>query len=74
MVDSVSGPMDHHEKMRLRAAARHALKLWPGLPGEVISEELLCWEAFGYRLGGASRMRRLADLILKTPVSSEKAA
>ena len=46
-------PMDHHEKMRLRAAAFRVTRLYPGPVGELLSRELLTWEEFGYRLGGA---------------------
>ena len=40
-------PMDHHEKMRLRAAAFSVTRLYPGPVGEVLSRELLTWEEFG---------------------------
>ncbi len=38
-------PMDHHEKMRLRAAAFRATRLYPGPVGEMISKELLTWRS-----------------------------
>jgi hypothetical protein len=62
--------MDHHEKMRLRAAAFRATRLYPGPVGELIQRELLTWEEFGYRLGGNQLVMRLVDVILKTPLAN----
>jgi hypothetical protein len=67
-------PMDHHEKMRLRAAAFRATRLYPGPVGEVLSRELLTWEEFGYRLGGSALVMRLVDHVLKTPIAQGEAA
>ena len=53
-------PMDHHEKMRIRAAAFRATRIYPGPVGELISRELLGWEDFGYRLGGNRMVLDLA--------------
>ena len=60
-------PMDHHEKMRLRAAAFRATRLYPGPVGELVSRELLTWEEFGYRLGGEQFVMRLVDHVLEAP-------
>ncbi len=57
-------PMDHHERMRLRAAAFRANRLYPGPVGEVLAEEVLAWEQFGYRLGGGRLVMRLVDHLL----------
>lgn len=62
--------MDHHEKMRLRAAAFRATRLYPGPVGELLQRELLTWEEFGYRLGGTNLVMRLVDVILKTPLAA----
>lgn len=62
--------MDHHEKMRLRAAAFRATRLYPGPVGELLQRELLTWEEFGYRLGGTMLVMRLVDVILKTPLAA----
>ena len=62
-------PMDHHEKMRLRAAAFRVTRLYPGPVGELLSRELLTWEEFGYRLGGGQLVMRLVDHVLKTPIA-----
>jgi hypothetical protein len=66
-------PMDHHEKMRLRAAAFRATRLYPGPVGELVSRELLTWEEFGYRLGGEQLVMRLVDHVLKTPIPQQVA-
>jgi hypothetical protein len=67
-------PMDHHEKMRLRAAAFRVTRLYPGPVGELLSRELLTWEEFGYRLGGSQLIMRLVDDVLKTPLAHRDAA
>ncbi|MFC5992638.1 hypothetical protein ACFQE5_00245 [Pseudonocardia hispaniensis] len=67
-------PMDHHEKMRLRAAAFRVTRLYPGPVGEVLSRELLSWEEFGYRLGGSQLVMRLVEHVLSTPLAPNDAA
>ena len=67
-------PMDHHEKMRLRAAAFRVTRLYPGPVGELLSRELLTWEEFGYRLGANQLIMRLVDDVLKTPLAQGDAA
>jgi hypothetical protein len=67
-------PMDHQEKMRLRAAAFRVTRLYPGPAGELLSRELLSWEEFGYRLGGGQLVMRLVDQVLKAPTSPADAA
>lgn len=57
-------PMDHHEKMRLRAAAFRATRIYPGPVGELVSRELLQWEDFGYRLGGQKLIMTLVDYVM----------
>ena len=71
---TVPVPMDHHEKMRLRAAAFRATRLYPGPVGEVLSRELLAWEEFGYRFGGGQLMTRLVDHVLTTPLGGRAEA
>jgi hypothetical protein len=61
--------MDHHEKMRIRAAAFRVKRLYPGPAGEMLSRELLTWEEFGYRLGATALVMRLVDHILKAPIA-----
>ena len=67
-------PMDHHEKMRLRAAAFRSTRLYPGPVGELLSRELLTWEEFGYRLGGGELVMRLVDHVLTAPLPQQGAA
>ena len=67
-------PMDHQEKMRLRAAAFRVTRLYPGPVGELLSRELLTWEEFGYRLGGNQLVMRLVDHVLKAPLAQGDAA
>lgn len=72
---SVPAPMEHHEKMRMRAAAFRATRVYPGPVGELISRELLSWEDFGYRLGGNRLVMELVDHVLKSqPETSRDAA
>lgn len=58
-------PMDHHERMKLRSAAFHATRVYPGPVGELVSRELLSWEDFGYRLGGSHLIMELVDFVMK---------
>ncbi|BBG04695.1 MULTISPECIES: hypothetical protein [Pseudonocardia] len=72
---SAPAPMEHHEKMRMRAAAFRATRVYPGPVGELISRELLSWEDFGYRLGGNRLVMDLVDDVLKSqPASRSDAA
>lgn len=65
--------MDRPEKMRIRAAATRATRLYPGPVGELLSRELMTWQDFGYRLGGRRLVMQLVDHVLQTPLSSERA-
>lgn len=56
--------MNRDEKMRVRAAAFRATRLYPGPVGELVSRELMTWEEFGYRLGGEQLVYRLVDHIM----------
>ncbi|MEV1291123.1 hypothetical protein [Pseudonocardia sp. NPDC049635] len=72
---SAPAPMEHHEKMRMRAAAFRATRIYPGPVGELISRELLSWEDFGYRLGGNRLVMDLVDDVLKSqPATRSDAA
>jgi hypothetical protein len=63
--------MDHHERMRMRAAAWRATRLYPGPVGMVLQRELLCWEEFGYRLGSHGVIGALVDHVMKTPLHQD---
>lgn len=62
--------MDTHQKMRIRAAAFRATKLYPGPVGELLSRELVIWEEFGYRLGGEGLILRLVEFVMKEPIEN----
>ncbi|OLT05538.1 hypothetical protein BJF90_00130 [Pseudonocardia sp. CNS-004] len=65
--------MGHHEKMRLRAAALRAARLYPGPVGELVARELITRDEFGYRIGGGQLVMRLVDHVLTTPISQQGA-
>lgn len=50
-------------KQRLRTAADQAKRDYPGPVGDLLSQELLSWMAFGHLLGSALIMR-VADLLV----------
>lgn len=58
-------PMTSAEKLRMRAAAFRATRVYPGAVGEWVSRELHSWEEFGYRLGGQALVSRLVDEVLQ---------
>ena len=60
--------LNHHERMRLRAAALRATRVYPGPIGELLSRELLLWEEFGYRLGTAGLIHGVVDAIMTAPL------
>ncbi|ALE72135.1 hypothetical protein Ae168Ps1_2591c [Pseudonocardia sp. Ae168_Ps1] len=64
--------MEHHEKMRMRAAAFRATRVYPGPVGELISRELLAWEDFGYRLGGNRLVGELMEHVLKSQPAGQQ--
>jgi hypothetical protein len=57
--------MDHHVRMKVRAAAFRATRVYPGAVGELLSRELLGWEEMGIRLGSKSLIMRAVDEIMK---------
>lgn len=67
-------PMDHHEKMRLRAAAFRANQLYPGPVGKILERELLAWHEFGYRLGRDSTVMALVQHVMTAPLPAWQAA
>jgi hypothetical protein len=71
MADSAPAVMDHHEKMKIRAAAFRATRLYPGPVGELLSRELLSFEEFGYRLAKDGLVMRLVDHIMKATIETK---
>jgi hypothetical protein len=66
--------MDHHERMRLRAAAFRATRVYPGPVGELLSRELLSWEEFGYRLGSRGLVMGIVEAIMTAQLTQSDAA
>lgn len=58
--------MDHHERSKIRTAAFHAKRLYPGAVGELLAKELIDWEEFGYRLAHNGLINRLVTELLAT--------
>jgi hypothetical protein len=58
--------LEFHEASRLRAAALHARRIYPGPLGELVSRELIAYADFGYRLSNDGLIPRLATAVLAT--------
>lgn len=56
--------MDHHERMKIRAAAFRATRVYPGPVGELVSKDLLDWENYGWRIGGHGLIARLVAAVM----------
>jgi hypothetical protein len=69
-IDAQTPPerLEPHEKMRVRAAAFRATKVYPGPVGECISRELMTWEEFGWRFGGGGLVDRLIRHVEDAPL------
>jgi hypothetical protein len=51
------------ERTRVRTAALHAKRRYPGPVGQLVSDELLAWAEFGY-VFGPGRARELVDFLM----------
>lgn len=60
-----------HERSRVRAAALHARRLYPGGLGELAYRELVAYADFGYRFAVDSLIPRLATEILAATIPDE---
>jgi hypothetical protein len=58
------GLLELHERSRIRAAARHARRVYPGEVGELIHRELIAYAEFGLRFSVDALIPRLATRIL----------
>jgi hypothetical protein len=58
------GLLELHERSRIRAAARHARRVYPGEVGELIHRELIAYAEFGIRFSVDALIPRLAARIL----------
>jgi hypothetical protein len=59
--------LDAHERSRLRAAALHARRIYPGDLGLLAYRELLALADLGFRFDRDALVPRLAAAILATP-------
>ena len=66
--------MDHHVRMKLRAAAFRATRVYPGAVGEMLSRELLSFEEFGLRLSRDGLMMRVVEQIMNAELPVAAAA
>jgi hypothetical protein len=71
---SASPAMDHHERMRLRAAAFRASRVYPGPVGALLSRELLSWEEFGYRFGSQGLIMGIVEAVMTAQIQQPGAA
>jgi hypothetical protein len=62
-------PFSAHERSRVRAAAHHARRLYPGPLGALIHRELVAYAEFGYRFAVDALVPRLVTEILAAPVT-----
>lgn len=62
-----------HERAKMRKAALHARRLYPGGLGELVHRELLAYADFGYQFTADALIPRLAAEILATVVPEEAA-
>ena len=60
-----------HERSRIRAAALHGRRLYPGPLGELVHRELTAYADFGYRFAADALVPRLAAEILSAVVPDE---
>lgn len=68
IIGDPSGLLPLHEAMRLRAAAHHAKRAYPGAIGELVARELTAHAQFGYRFTDDGLLTRLATEVLRAPV------
>jgi hypothetical protein len=63
--------LETHERSRVRAAALHARRLYPGGLGELAYRELVAYADFGYRFAADALIPRLAAEILARSVPDD---
>lgn len=61
--------MTDSERSKVRAAAFHATRVYPGPVGELVQRELLAWEDFGYRIGGGRHVDQLVRYVMAQKVA-----
>jgi hypothetical protein len=67
-------PFQAHERSRVRAAAHHARRVYPGPLGELAHRELSAYAEFGFRFASDALIPRLVAEILATPVRERESA
>lgn len=66
------GRLSPQESSRLRAAAHHAKRAYPGPVGELLARELTAYADFGYRFAADGLLVRLAvDVLGTTPADRD---
>jgi hypothetical protein len=70
IIGDPSGRLPLYEASRLRAAAHHAKRAYPGAIGELLARELTAHAEFGYRFAADGLLIRLAAEVLRAPVPS----
>jgi hypothetical protein len=69
-IDGDAAALALHEQSRLRAAAHHARRAFPGPVGDLLHRELLAHAEFGYRMWADALIPRLAADVLSRPATS----
>lgn len=64
-----AGYMEQPERARIRAAARHARRVYPGPVGELVHRELNAYADFGLRFDVSALIPSLVEHVLKLPVA-----
>lgn len=72
--DNPPEAMASHERMRIRAAAFRISQVYPGIAGDILCEDLLTAEAFGYVLAKGSRLAELVTHALTAPLPADTPA
>ncbi len=62
-----------HESSRIRAAALHARRRYPGPLGELVARELTAYAEFGYRFAADALIPRLVTDILAAHAPADAA-
>ena len=57
-------PLAYHETSKCRAAIFHVTKLYPGVVGEVLAQDITDYIEFGYRFDNGSPIPRLVTEIM----------
>jgi hypothetical protein len=67
MDGELSAKLDFHESSRVRAAAHHAKKVYPGAIGRMLSRELYAYAEFGWRFPADGLTEQVVREVLARP-------